>query len=40
MVLGEFDLPSEKAINNQLPDIKMLTAREMLNQTWKAHGGQ
>ncbi|KAI8656196.1 NAD(P)-bd-dom domain-containing protein [Fusarium keratoplasticum] len=40
MVLGEFDLPSEEAINNQLPDIKMLTAREMLNQTWKAHGGQ
>ncbi|RSL75663.1 hypothetical protein CEP51_010672 [Fusarium floridanum] len=40
MVLGEFNLPSDKAINNQLPDIKMLTAKEMLNQTWKAHGGQ
>lgn len=40
MVLGEFNLPSDKAINSQLSDIKMLTAKEMLDQTWKAHNGQ
>ncbi|KAJ4316590.1 hypothetical protein N0V84_007787 [Fusarium piperis] len=40
MVLGEFNLPSDKAINNQLSDIKLLTAKEMLSQTWKAQGGQ
>ncbi|KAM0425586.1 hypothetical protein ACHAPT_009117 [Fusarium lateritium] len=40
MVLGEFNLPSDKAANNHFSDIKMLTAKEMLNQTWKAQGGQ
>lgn len=37
MVLGEFNLPHEKAINAQLSDIRMLTAKEMLDQTWKTH---
>ncbi|KAH6880826.1 hypothetical protein B0T10DRAFT_581524, partial [Thelonectria olida] len=35
MVTGHFDLPAEKAANNQFPDIKMLTVKKMLAQTWQ-----
>jgi hypothetical protein len=39
MAVGEFNLPSEKAINAQFPDIKMLTVKDMFGMTWKAHAG-
>lgn len=35
MAEGLLNLPSEKAINKHFPDIKMLTAKDMLDQTWK-----
>ncbi|KAM5341208.1 hypothetical protein ACJ41O_015317 [Fusarium nematophilum] len=34
MAQGDFELPSEKAVNRQFPDIKMLTVKELLAQTW------
>ncbi|KAH7010107.1 hypothetical protein EDB80DRAFT_763228 [Ilyonectria destructans] len=37
MVMGDFDLPIEKALNKRFPDIKMLTVAEMLEETWKGH---
>ncbi|KAM0285823.1 hypothetical protein ACHAQH_001285 [Verticillium albo-atrum] len=36
MVQGVFDLPSEKAVNHQFPDIKMSTVKDMLEQTRKS----
>jgi hypothetical protein len=35
MAEGLLNLPFEKAINKHFSDIKMLTAQDMLDQTWK-----
>ncbi|CAH0051322.1 unnamed protein product [Clonostachys solani] len=40
MAAGEFNLPHEKTITTQFPDIKMLTVKEMLENTWKVHANQ
>jgi hypothetical protein len=40
MAAGEFNLPHEKTITTQFPDIKMLTVKEMLEKTWKVHANQ
>ncbi|KAH7354533.1 hypothetical protein B0T11DRAFT_230117 [Plectosphaerella cucumerina] len=35
MAQGLLNLPSEKDITKEFPDIKLLTAKEMLDQTWR-----
>uniref|UniRef100_A0A8H7NBY7 NAD(P)-binding domain-containing protein n=1 Tax=Bionectria ochroleuca TaxID=29856 RepID=A0A8H7NBY7_BIOOC len=40
MATGVFNLPSEKAITAQFPDIKMLTIKELLEKTWKVQTNQ
>lgn len=39
MAVGEFNLPSEKAIDAQFLGIKMLTVMDMFGITWRAHAG-
>ncbi|KAF4541165.1 Pyridoxal-phosphate dependent enzyme [Lasiodiplodia theobromae] len=35
MATGRFDLPIEKALNQKFPEIKPITAKELLEQAWR-----